>query len=164
MSKSIYFKTFILSFVLLINTSLTYAAEPYFGVKAGRVIVDEDGLTDATNLGLNIGLSIGTNTAFEGELTTTILEGDVNLGFTSLDWDVTTLAGYFTYRTSSSPYFKLKAGILYEDISIGSFSESDTGLSLGAGVGWDLSKTSKLELEMTIIEADLTFFSIGFLF
>ncbi len=164
MNKSIYIKTFIFSFILLLNTSFSYASEPYFGVKAGLVIVDEDGLTDATNLGLNIGFPISTNMAFEGELTTTILEGDVDLGFTTLNWDVTTLAGYFTYRTSSSPYFKLKAGILYEDVSIGSFSESDTGLSFGAGVGWNLSKTSKLELEMTIIEADLTFFSIGFLF
>lgn len=62
---------------------------------------------------------------------------------------------------------KGKAGYLREDLKIsgpgGSVSDNESGLSLGGGIGFMLG-SSRLELEYTIIEADVNYLSVGFIF
>jgi len=145
------------------------AADNYFGIKAGQMIPDIGILGNTVNLGVMMGFPLNNPaTSFEAELTSTVSKGDVE--FYGSEWDVTTLAGYFVYRSQSTTYVKLKAGLLYEDVTIGGFyygsssSGTDTGLSLGVGIGWDLGHAHKIELEATLIEADINFISVSYLF
>ena len=154
--------------IIAASTGQANAADNYFGIKAGQMTTSISRLGNATNVGAVMGFPLqNPSTSIEAELTTTVTKGDVD--FSSSEWDVTTLAGYFVYRTPQSTYVKLKGGLLYEDVTIDSFygysaSGTDTGLSLGAGIGFDLGNAGKLEIEATIIESDITFISLGYLF
>jgi len=146
------------------------AADNYFGIKAGQMMPDISILGNTVNLGVMMGFPLNNSaTSFEAELTGTASKGDVD--FYGSEWGVTTLAGYFVYRSQSTTYVKLKAGLLYEDVNISggyyygtSTSGTDTGLSLGVGIGWDLGHAHKIELEATLIEADINFISVSYLF
>ncbi len=152
-------KIFMASAILagsIFPVSGAYAEDIYFGVKAGPMLIDLSGFDNSTNVGFNIGFPIIQDRfTIEGEITTAVSKGDAE--FIGDEWDVLTLAGYAVYRTRSKTYFKGKAGLLYEDVSIsGGFfgngaSFTDTGLSPGAGVGHKLQSGHKIELELTII-------------
>jgi len=145
------------------------AADYYYGAKAGQMIPSISGLGNATSIGALMGFPVNNpSTSIEAELTTTVSDGDIDF-YSSLGWNVTTLAGYFVYRTQASPYLKLKGGLLYEDVSIDGFygysaSGTDTGLSFGAGIGWNLANGNKIEIEATVIEADINFISVSYIF
>jgi len=153
---------------LLFASSPAYAEDVYFGVKAGPMLASVSGFDNSTNVGFSIGFPIiQDHFTIEGEVTTAISKGDAR--FFGDEWDVLTLAGYAVYRTGSSTYFKGKAGLLYEDLTVslrgfGEASVNDTGLSVGIGIGHRLQSGSKIELELTIIEADITFISPGYIF
>lgn len=142
----------------------------YLGVKAGQMMVDVDGLDDASNIGITGGyrlanFSLG-SFALEAEYSNSTSKGEAKiLNFTG-DWDVKTLAFYGVYRSAGDVYFKGKAGYLDEDVSITiagfSVAGSDSGLSLGLGGGWRISASSSLEVEYTVIEEDIDFLSIGY--
>lgn len=146
----------------------------YFGAKAGLMMFDAPGFGDAINIGGFVGapvarLAQGT-ISVEGELTTSLISGDI--GYLGLNghWRNTTLAGYGVFRTHGQIYFKGKAGILFQNISVsnggipGSYSGTDSSVSLGVGGGMHLSGGQSLELEYTIINSDMSFLSIGYKF
>ena len=74
----------------LYGIAASQAAEPYFGVKAGLMMPDASGLDDALNIGGVIGVpvtelrrdgsGIAGTISVEGELTVTLVEGDVDGG------------------------------------------------------------------------------------
>jgi len=155
---------FLLTSVALANSSW------YAGLKVGQMSSDLSGLDDGTNGGVLIGYQFGDqsygNFALEAEYTTAISEGDATvLGFTG-DWDVDTLAIYAVYRSPGKVYFKGKVGFLDEDVSINvagvSASGSESGGSYGAGLGWRIVDSSSVELEYTLVESDVNFFSFGY--
>lgn len=139
----------------------------YLGLKFGWMDADASGFDDATNVGLYGGYTlhedVNGNFAIEGEYTRTISDGDIPGG----GWDIDTLAVYGAYRTAGPWFLKLKAGYLDEDINVSaggsSISGSDSGLSFGAGGGVRLGNKAAFELEYTVIEDDVNFFSIGYL-
>lgn len=146
--------------------------QPYFGVKTGIMMPDVGGWGDAINIGGIVGAPVarlpqGTISA-EGELTTTLSNGDINYYGTTGNWHITTLAGYGVFRTHGPIYLKAKAGLLYENVgaSVPGFSAtgSDTGLSFGIGGGMRLQHGQSLEVEYTIIESDINLLSIGYNF
>jgi len=149
---------------LVLASNSLQAQETQIGVKAGKMVAGLSGydFSDATNIGF-----VFSGRSFEAEFTTTTTDGETE-GFFDATWNVTTLAAYGVYRSDSSPYFKLKGGLLYEDVTIDtsfvSVSENDIGLSLGAGIGWNMDSGNKLELEMTMVEADINYISLSFLF
>jgi len=146
----------------------------YYGVKVGSMMVDVAGFGDAVNIGGIVGLPLTRlgqgSISVEGELTTSVIKGDVGLFGFNGDWRITTLAGYGVFRTDGPMYFKAKAGLLYEDVSVsvagipGAFNGTDTGLSFGIGGGMKLSGGQSIEIEYTIIESDVNFLSIGYKF
>jgi hypothetical protein len=165
-----------LAVLCLCGVAAAQAAEPYFGVKAGLMMPDPSGMDDALNIGGVIGVpvtelrsagsGIAGTIAVEGELTMTLVEGDIDGGG---DWDVWTLGGFGVYRSpaSNNLYFKGKAGIVHTDVdaNVGPFSRSDseTDLALGVGLGIKLSGRSNLEFELTLLD-DIDFLSVGYHF
>jgi len=139
----------------------------YLGLKAGWMDADASNFDEATNLGLYGGYTLHDDAsgrfALEGEYTRTISDGDIPGG----GWDIETLAVYGAYRTAGPWFLKIKAGYLDEDISVSaggsSIAGSDSGFSFGAGGGVRLSNKAAFELEYTVIEEDVNFFSIGYL-
>lgn len=163
----------------------TQSAAPYFyfGAKAGLMDLDDQGNADfdpAVNVGVyggynffgaqsRFGHDLGGGTfSAEGEFTLTLLDGDVNVGAASGDWDVLTLAAYGAYRipVSQSAYLKGRAGLHWIDADTSPNTpgdDSDTGLSFGIGAGFDVGG-GILEPELTVMDSDLIFLSVGFLF
>ncbi len=150
--------------------------QPYFGVKAGLMDPDSSGLDAAVNIGGVIGLAVtdldkskaglSGSIAIEGELTITLIDGDVNAGGSNADWDVWTIGGFGVFRSppSNNLYFKGKLGLVHSDVdsSFGG-SDSDTDLALGLGLGYKLAGRSNLEFEITLLD-DVNFFSVGYNF
>ncbi len=161
----------------------TQSAAPFFyiGAKGGLMDLDSQGgvsFDPAVNIGVyggynffgaqsRFGHDLGGGTfSAEGEFTFTLLDGDADVGPFSFDWDVMTLSGYGVYRipVSQSVYLKGRAGLHWIDVDSSlNVSDSDTGLSFGIGAGFDLG-AGQLETEVTIIDSDLLFLSVGFLF
>lgn len=163
----------------------TQAAAPhlYLGAKGGIMSRDDEGNADY-DYGLNVGVYGGYNFfgeqsrfgrdlgggtfSAEGEFTFTLLKGDLDVGSTSGDWNVLTLAAYGAYRipVSQSAYLKGRAGLRWMDVDTSPGapgSGTDTGLSFGIGAGFNLGG-GILEPELTVMDSDLIFLSVGFLF
>ena len=155
--------------------------QPYFGVKAGLMMPDANGFDDAFNIGGVVGVpvtelrraasGIAGTISVEGELTLTLIEGDVNGSpfFGNGDWDVWTLGGFGVYRSpaSNNLYFKGKLGLVHSDIDVSvagvSGSGSDTELAIGFGLGYKLGGRSSLEFEFTLLD-DIDFLSVAYHF
>lgn len=149
--------------VVILAVAPVANADSYAGFKFGPMMVDLGGISNPMNGGFVFGTS-KQGWGFEGEATISLLKGDFNSGFGSANVDITTLAGYAAFRNPSDTYVKVKAGLLYEDVNIGSSSANDTGLSVGLGIGWRLESGGMVELEYTIVEQDVNFLSLAFLF
>jgi hypothetical protein len=154
--------------------------QPYFGVKAGLMMPDANGFDDALNIGgvvgvpvmeLRPGSGIEGTISVEGELTLTLVEGDLDGSpvFGNGDWDVWTLGGFGVYRSPArnNLYFKGKLGLVHSDVDVSvggsSFSGSDTELALGLGLGYKLAGRSNLEFEFTLLD-DIDFLSVAYHF
>jgi len=168
--KVIRYSVVLVMFVLLAVNVQAAQPKTYAGVKIGQMMIDAGGYDDATNVGLVFGATLNEvqagSLSIEGELTFSLVEGDVSFFGFDGDWDVLTLAGYGVYRSNGQLYFKGKAGLLYEDVSVNvsglpGVSGDDIGLSFGIGGGYKLNEKMNLELEYTIIESDLDFLSVG---
>lgn len=144
----------------------------YYGVKIGSMMIDVPGFGDAINVGGVVGLPITRlaqgSISVEGELTTSVIKGDVGFFGVNGHWGVTTLAGYGVFRTYGEMYFKAKAGLLFEDASVSvagaSYGGTDTGLSFGVGGGMRLRGGQSIEIEYTVIDSDVNFLSVGYNF
>ncbi len=164
-------KTFYCTSVVALGSLLampSYAQSPwYLGLKAGWMELDAPSTDDATNLGLYGGYTLMEDTngqfAIEGEYTRSISDGEIGRS----GWDIETLSAFGAYRTAGPWFLKLKAGWTDADLSAGSggrrFSDSETDFSFGAGGGVRLGNKAAFELEYTVIEDDVNFFSIGYL-
>jgi opacity protein-like surface antigen len=115
----------------------------------------------------------------EGEFNYRISGGDWDYGFgpasATTEFKLWTIAGYFAYRypVGDNLFLKGKAGILYEnvdaEVTLDYMGEhysyygggTDTGLSIGAGVGMKLSEKLTGEVEFTVIESDVNYLSVG---
>lgn len=164
-------KRFILLISFLASALFSNAAlaEGYWGAKVAMVDIDANNYDNALNLGIFVGAEFaqsGSNIiSLEGELTTSLIDGDANVA--GVDWSVQTLAVYAAMRTGTEAYLKVKAGFLDREITLssagGSASGSDSGFSWGAGFGFD-----NYEIEYTFIDgdggADLSMLSLNYLF
>lgn len=158
--------TLIISIFIASLISNAAFAEGYWGAKATSVDVDASGYSNALNVGLFVGAEFaqaGSNiVSLEGELTTSIIEGDTNNS--GIDYSIQTLALYAAMRTGSETYLKVKAGILDREITLSpGGSGSDSGLSWGVGFGFN-----SYEIEYTFFDgdgdADISMLSVGYLF
>ena len=152
-------------------------AQPYIGAKTGVMMIDDEGIDAIDNMipiGLLVGYEVAPRMAIEGEFNYKITGGGFNYTACADEGglDMWTLGAYFAYRypVGDNLYLKGKAGVLYESVSwdwpcgLGDMfpdSDTDTGLSIGAGVGMKLSEKVTGEVEFTVLESDLNYISVG---
>ena len=153
---------------LLGNTAM--AEGVYLGAKLGLMDADVSGLDPATNIGVVVGyafapVSDSISWAVEGEFTTSVSDGDIDAFGSNGSWDVDTQALYGVLRIGGDLYGKLRLGYLREDASASvagvSADGSDDGVSGGLGAGWHANEQLSVELEYTLIEEDIDFYSVG---
>jgi outer membrane immunogenic protein len=136
----------------------------YGGLGIGIMNIDYKGADSLTNGALQLGYHFTNNWAAELQYTNSLsgsevtVNNDYGYGYRSsftIDVTLQTIAAYGVYRGDGDVYFKGKMGLLQEKVS----GVIDTGLSVGAGVGFNLFDSAALELEATLIEQDITYFS-----
>ncbi len=145
--------------LVLVCSSAASAEGGYWGATVGLMDIDLPNADSPLNVGLRGGFSLPSGWGFEAEYTNSLISGAADVFDRDVDVDIQTLAGYGTYRSYGDLYFKGRLGLLYEDVSVGSASSDDTGISLGAGVGFNYSPNTNIELEYTMIEEDVGFWS-----
>ena len=78
-------------------------AEGYWGVKAATVDLEANNFSNTLNVGVFVGAEFaqaGSNIiSLEGELTTTLIDGDTSIS--SVDWSVQKMALYAAMRTGN---------------------------------------------------------------
>ncbi|MEE9343966.1 MAG: outer membrane beta-barrel protein [Gammaproteobacteria bacterium] len=149
-------------FSLLIGSSACFAVGPYAGVSLG--FMDEDGAdSNPLNGGFTLGYDFSADAATfgaEAEFTTSLSDGDVN----DNDFSIDTQALYLTGKLDFTPqvYGKARIGLLRVERDRDSHgSESDNGVSAGVGIGYKVAPQINLEAEITNVEEDINFFSVG---
>lgn len=163
---------------LLLSCPIAAVAEEipfYIGSKVGQLNIDvSETILEADNasaVSLIGGYNLGNGFAMELELIPTT-EADISIkgGAVVGTIEVQTVAVYLAYRlpfANNTVYFKAKGGVLNEQVEAkvnglsGSYKESDSGLSVGLGAGYNLNKNISLEAEYTIIEQDVDFLGAG---
>lgn len=138
------------------------AADWFFGAKAGPMLVAGNGVGDPTNAGVMIGREWGVvlgDIGVQGEITTSIDKGKSG----GQDVSVDTQAIYGVFRTAGALYLIAKAGLSREELKNGAASASDTGSSLGLGVGFSIG-LAQFEVEYTQIKKDIDFLNVGIRF
>ena len=141
-------------------------ADMYFGVNAGPMMIDGASFDDPVNAGVMIGHEWGVvagDIGVQAEFTTTIEEGTLVAFPYAFPVNIDTQALYAAFRTAGPVYLIAKAGVLREEVDIGGFSESDSGLAGGVGVGFSVG-VAQLELEYTVVEEDVAYASLGIRF
>lgn len=119
-------------------------------VDAGAGVTD-----DAFNGGVELGYKFNQYVSAEGQLTTTLIDGETQGG---VDWDVDTLSVYAAFRSDTKVKLKGKIGIS----SIDTGRADDTELSAGIGVGfWALGGLTEIEYTVLSDDLDLEFLSFG---
>ncbi|AMX03317.1 outer membrane beta-barrel protein [Microbulbifer thermotolerans] len=143
----------------LVSSSAAFAEGGYWGAVGGIMDIDLPNADSPLNLGLRGGYILPSGWGFELEYTNSLISGQADVFANDVDVDVQTMAGYATYRSYGDVYFKGRLGVLYEDVSVGASSSDDTGVSLGAGIGFNYGPNTNIELEYTVIEEDIAFWS-----
>lgn len=160
--------------VLLLFSQSSIAADSslYFGIKYGPMDPDWAGISSGNSVGIDAGYMLGdlfgvgeyATFAIEAEYTTVVSKG--NAYVPGGEWDINTLALYFVVRSQGEIYGKLKGGFIREDASVNlpGFADSatETDQSGGIGIGWRLDQIGLVELELTGIEKDINYLSIGY--
>jgi hypothetical protein len=159
--------------VLLMSLAATSARAGglYLGASLGVMDNDVRGFDDATNAGFLVGYDVVSfdivALSVEGELTTTISEGDVNINGVKGDWDIDTQAAYVAARVGDTVYAKVRYGVLREDVSVSagfSQSESDSGGSWGAALGWMITPQFGVQVDGTVVEGDVNYWNAGMVY
>lgn len=144
----------------MLTTGLAYAdrGDQFLIPKVGFMSIDLSNADPLYSIGVMYGYGITPEVTVEGEVNLGISGGKSDLG----DYDIWTVAGYGVYRhpISDTAYLKGKLGLLHENVKVQSASASDSGFAGGFGFGFKIAKTL-IELEATIIDKDIIFYSAG---
>ncbi len=155
--------------VLSLVATAVQAEGWYLGASAGLMNNDVSGFDDATNVGALVGYDLYTRDIFavslEGELTTTVSDGDISIYGMRGDWNIDTQAAYVAARLGERFYIKVRYGVIREDVSVkaGGISQSgsDTGGSWGAALGWMFTPQWGAQLDGTLVDSDVYYWSLG---
>ena len=158
--------------VLSLAVGAAQAEGWYLGPSAGLMDNGVNGYDDAVNVGALLGYDLYTRDIFsvslEGELTTTVSEGNVSIGGVHGDWDIDTQAAYVAARLGEPFYIKVRYGVLREEASVEvnkvSRNDSETGGSWGAALGWMPTPQWGIQLDGTLVELDVTYWNLGVIY
>ncbi|MFV2056756.1 MAG: outer membrane beta-barrel protein [Thiohalomonadales bacterium] len=172
---------FILLSAIYASPVLSAAGDKYILPKFGIMSIDLKNADPLISFGVMLGFGLSVNFSFEleynigfsgGDYEETVLGDPANIktGFYRVD----TGAGYLVYRhpISQKSYFKTKLGLLYENVErtesgtlnpeiTDVISSNDTGVAGGLGIGWYVGERLTLDVEMTVIDKDIIFYSLG---
>ncbi|MGD8936883.1 MAG: outer membrane beta-barrel protein [Thiogranum sp.] len=143
----------------------------YLGASLGVMDNNVKGFDDATNAGFLVGYDVArfdvVALSVEGELTTTVSEGNVEFDGVKGNWDIDTQAAYVAARIGDTLYAKVRYGALREDVSVSagfSQSESDSGGSWGASLGWMVTPQFGVQVDGTVVEGDVNYWNAGMVY
>lgn len=139
----------------LYQTTTTYAGQPYVGVKAGQVIVDD--ADNATGMGGYVGYQLNPNWGVEADYVGT---GDTDTDVNGLEYNAKTYGAYGTYKynmVNTPMYVKGKLGVAKSEVEVSakdsnaSFTADKTGVAGGLGLGYNVSPNIALEANYDIL-------------
>lgn len=144
----------------------------YLGASLGIMDADRSGFDEATNAGLLAGYTLYTrdifSAALEGELTTTVSDGDLKAAGSKGSWDIDTRALYAAFRLGEGFFMKVRFGFAWTDLSFdyqgASLKDSDSGLSWGGAAGWMISDRWGVQLDGSLVDSDTTYWNAGILY
>ena len=157
------------AFLLAAAGCAAQAGGLYMGASAGVMDADIGGFDDATNAGVLLGYDVYTKEIFsislEGELTTTVSDGDVEFGGLKGDWDIDTQAAYVAARLGDTFYIKVRYGVARSDVSVSitdsTLNGNDTSGSWSGALGWMFNKNWGLQADGTMVDSDVTYWNAG---
>jgi opacity protein-like surface antigen len=135
--------------------------------------IDLNNADPLMSLGALYGYGITPEITVEGELNLGLVGGEYKQKnaagdvFEEGDYRIWTLAGYGVYRfpLSDVAYIKGKLGLLFENVKRSGELEDDSatgfGLAGGIGAGTQVIEGLTLEAEITGIDEDIIFYSLG---
>lgn len=172
-------------------SSSALAGDPYGGLLFGAVTSFSDieplAGTPATlmlRVGLNMGSFGKTGLALECDGMTTITNGDLRSPYDPGDseltdaelealarrwsWNLSSVALYSVARLGEAAagrmHLKIKAGIIHEQMTVDTGmvdTWSNTAISAGLGVGAELGRTIRLEMELVTIDENMAHIAVG---
>lgn len=171
-------------FFILISTfyagpALSAAGDQYLLPKFGIMSIKLKNADPLISYGVMWGFGMSDNISFEAEYNSGFSGGDYEDKTTPANpitgyYRVNTVAGYLVYRhpIAKTNYFKTKLGLLNENVEITSSDPAnpaldqtnatdETGVAGGIGFGSSIGERLTLELEVTVIDKDIVFYSLG---
>ena len=149
-----------------------YIGQPYVGVKVGQFDVDVDGADDPTAYGVYGGYNFDPNFGIEVEYV-----GSDDADYRGGDIDAKTYGAYGTYRyafPNTGLYAKGKLGVAKTEVegdftrNIGgteirteTYSDSDTSLAGGVGLGFSVNPDFAIEAEYDKLGSDSDLWTVG---
>lgn len=156
-----------------VTNSWADKGDQFLLAKIGFMSIELNDADPLYSVGAVYGYGITPEIAVEGELNLGLAGGEYKRtdGAGSVrdkgDYKIATLAGYGVYRVpvTESAYLKGKLGLLFESIKRNGTASDGTstglGLAGGVGVGTRVSETLTAEAEVTGIDQDIVFYSLG---
>ena len=160
------------------QAAVNYAGQPYVGVKAGKFMVDADDLDDPTAYGIYAGYNFDPNFGAEVEYVGSS-DTDIDTGTRLLkgEYDLKTYGAYGTYRyqfPNTGLYAKGKLGVAKTkvegdftrtvgatEIRTETYSDSDTSLAGGVGLGYSVNPNFSVEAEYDKLGSDADLMTVG---
>lgn len=143
--------------------------DQYLLGKVGIMTVNKNDADPLLSIGALYGYGVTPDITAEAELNLAFVGGEYTnkKNNDSGEYNVWSVAGYAVYRLPfrENFYGKAKGGLIMESVErIGDKTESSGyafGIAGGIGAGWLASETFTLEGEITGLDKDIFFFSVG---
>ncbi|MCO1333604.1 porin family protein [Microbulbifer sp. OS29] len=144
----------------LLCSAFVQAEGAYVGGVFGVMNVDDAG-DSPLNAGVRAGYAWGSGWGIEAEFTDSVVEGEYDVYWYNLEYSLATQAVYATYRSEGDIYLKGRLGYLHEELEVDGWGEeyTDSGISAGIGAGFKLTDKAVFELDYTLIETDVDYWS-----
>ncbi|SLJ85968.1 porin family protein [Psychrobacter sp. DAB_AL43B] len=145
-----------------------YTGQPYVGAKVGQFDLDVNGASDPTAYGVYGGYNFDPNFGIEAEYV-----GSDDANYYNGDIDAKTYGAYGTYRyqfPNTGLYAKGKLGVaktkvegsyLSTPITRVNYSDSDTSLAGGVGLGYSVNPNFSVEAEYDKLGSDADLMTVG---
>ena len=142
-----------------------YTGQPYVGAKVGQFDLDRSGTDDPTAYGVYAGYNFDPNFGMEAEFVGSDDADYLNTG----EVDAKTYGVYGTYRyafPNTGLYAKGKLGVAKTEVEgtgtlLNNFSDSDTSLAGGVGLGYSVNPNFAVEAEYDKLGSDADLMTVG---
>lgn len=154
------------------GTAYCAAGDQYLLPKFGLMLIDLNNADPLLSLGLMYGIGLTENMSVEAEINAGISGGEYKEANNRGEYRVQTFASYLAYRhpLGKTGYLKGKLGVLTEQVELTrlellsatkSSTSKDTGVASGLGAGVFMGRRLTMEVEVTVIDKDIRFYSLG---